>query len=54
MRANGQQALYTTLDGEPFMLHVSNWVDGVVTGSYAVLNPAKLSGFHAAWLAAQR
>ena len=52
VRANGQAALYTTLDGEPFMLMVSNVIDGRLASSYAVRNPDKLAAFHRAWLAA--
>ncbi len=52
VRANGQDALYVTVDGEPDMLHVANWVDGKLTGSFAVRNPDKLAAFHSAWLAA--
>lgn len=53
VRANGQHAMYMTTDGEPFMLMVSNWVDGKVTGSFAVRNPDKLAAFHRVWLASQ-
>lgn len=51
VRANGQPALYTTVHGEPYMLHVSNWVSGKMTGSFVVRNPDKLATFHRAWLA---
>jgi RNA polymerase sigma-70 factor (ECF subfamily) len=51
VRANGQLAMYTTLDGEPFLLLVSNVTDGRVAASYAVRNPDKLAAFHRAWLA---
>ncbi|MDH3680599.1 MAG: RNA polymerase sigma factor SigJ [Acidimicrobiia bacterium] len=51
VRANGQLGLYTTLGGQPFMLHVSNWVDGKLTGSFAVRNPDKLAAFHRSWSA---
>ncbi len=50
--ANGQPAFYTVVNDEPFMLHVSNWVDGLLTGSFAVVNPDKLAAFHTAWKAA--
>jgi len=49
VRANGQLAVYTTLDAEPYMLHVSNWVDAKLTGSFAVRNPDKLAAFHRSW-----
>ena len=52
LRANGQPAVYTTLDGDPFMLSVINTRDGKVTGSYVVRNPDKLAAFHRAWAAA--
>lgn len=51
VRANGQYAVYITLDDEPYMLVVSNWVDGKVTSSYAVRNADKLASFHAVWKA---
>ena len=50
VRANGQPALYVIIDGEPDFLHVANWVDGQITGSFAVRNPEKLAAFHRAWL----
>lgn len=50
VRANGQSALYTTVHGEPFMLMVSNVVDGRLARSFAVRNPDKLAAFHRAWL----
>lgn len=52
VRANGQSALYATLHGEPFMLMVSNVVEGKLASSVAVRNPDKLAAFHRAWLAA--
>jgi RNA polymerase sigma-70 factor (ECF subfamily) len=51
VRANRQTALYSTLHGEPFMLHTVNWVEGRLAGSFAVLNPEKLATFHQQWLA---
>ncbi len=51
VRANGQFGLYFTTDGEPYMLHVGNWVDGKLTASHAVRNPEKLAAFHRAWVA---
>jgi len=53
VRANGQLGIYLTDAGEPFMLMVNSWVDGKVTGSYAVRNPDKLAAFHAHWKASQ-
>ena len=53
VRANGQEAMYVTVDGEPELLHVANWVDGKLTGSFAVRNPDKLAAFHQAWLASR-
>lgn len=50
VRANGQAAMYVTVDGAPYMLHVANWVGGEMTGSFAVLNPDKLRSFHEEWL----
>lgn len=49
VRANGQPALYMTNNAEPYMLTVTNWVDGKVAASYAVRNPDKLVAFHRAW-----
>lgn len=51
VRANGQDAMYVTVNGEPEFLHVSNWVDGKLAGSFAVRNPDKLAAFHQQWLA---
>lgn len=51
VQANGQLALYSTQAGQPYMLHVANWVDGKLAGSFAVRNPEKLAAFHRAWLA---
>jgi len=51
VRANGQNAMYMTNDGEPYMLMVTNWFDGVVAASFAVRNPDKLASFHRSWLA---
>ncbi len=50
VQANGQSAMYTTNHGQPFMLVTTNWVDGKVTASYAILNPEKLAFFHRSWL----
>lgn len=47
VRANGQFGVYLTLDSEPYLLVVSNWVDGKVTSSYGVRNADKLAAFHA-------
>ena len=49
VRANGQLAGYMTQGGEPYMLLISNWVDGKVTASYGVRNADKLASFHRAW-----
>lgn len=49
VRANGQLGMYLTVDGEPNMLSVVNWVDGKVAASYAVRNADKLAAFHRAW-----
>jgi len=49
VRANGQFAAYLTNDDEPYMLLISNWVDGKVAASYAVRNVDKLASFHTAW-----
>ena len=49
VQANGQFAAYMTNHGEPYMLLVSNWVDGMVVASYGVRNAEKLAGFHKAW-----
>jgi len=53
VRANGQLAMYLLADNEPYVLMVANWVDGQVTGAYAVRNPEKLQAFHRAWLASR-
>ncbi|MGI9613955.1 MAG: RNA polymerase sigma factor SigJ [Acidimicrobiales bacterium] len=53
VRANGQFGLYLTAGGEPYMLHVANWVDGLLAGSYVVRNPEKLAAFHRAWVLAE-
>lgn len=53
VRANGQFAYYLTVDGEPFLLLVANWVEGKMSGSFAVRNPDKLAAFHAAWTGRQ-
>lgn len=53
VEANGQSALYVTADGEPYFLHVANWIDGKLTGSFVVRNPEKLEAFHRSWLATQ-
>jgi RNA polymerase sigma-70 factor (ECF subfamily) len=50
LRVNGQVGLYVVRDGGPFMLTVIGWRDGNVTELLAILNPAKLSRFHARWL----
>ena len=47
--ANGQPAIYLTDNGEPYMLEVSNWIDGKLVASFAVLNPDKLAAFHRTW-----
>jgi len=52
VRANGQDAVYMTDAGEPFLLLVSNWVDGKVSRSYAIRNADKLASFHEAWKSA--
>ena len=49
VEANGQRAAYYTLGGDPYMLHVANWVDGKMTGSFALLNTEKLESFHREW-----
>ena len=51
VRANGQLAGYITQNGEPFLLLVSNWIDGKIVASYAVRNADKLASFHRAWTA---
>lgn len=51
VRANGQSAIYLTLDGEPFMLSVANWVDAKMTANIIIRNPDKLASFHTAWRA---
>jgi len=53
VRANGQSALYTTVDGEPYMLMVTTWADSKIVSSFAVRNPDKLTAFHRAWKASQ-
>ena len=50
VRANGQLAGYVTQGGEPFLLLVSNWVEGQIVASYAVRNAEKLASFHNAFL----
>ena len=49
VRANGQYGWYVLVGGEPFMVLVANWADGLIDGIFAVLNPDKLRRFHAAW-----
>jgi RNA polymerase sigma-70 factor (ECF subfamily) len=51
VRANGQTAVYATVDAEPLMLLVPTWRDGLVAATYSVLNPDKLRPFHRSWLA---
>ncbi len=53
VRANGQAAVYVTVDGEPYMVLVSNFVDGQLAASFAVRNPDKLRAFHREWLSAE-
>jgi RNA polymerase sigma-70 factor, ECF subfamily len=53
VRANGQTAVYATVDAEPLMLLVPTWRDGRVAATYSVLNPDKLRPFHNSWLASR-
>ena len=50
VRANGQLAIYVTLNGDPFLLQVANVQGGKVTASFSVRNPDKLATFHQSWL----
>ncbi len=51
VRANGQPAIYLTVNGDPFMLMVTNWHEGKISSSFAVRNAEKLAAFHRAWAA---
>lgn len=53
VRANGQHGVFITVDGAPFLLLVSNWVDGKMSASTGVRNPAKLRAFHRQWAGAE-
>lgn len=50
VEANGQPALYITQRGAPFLLQVTDWVDGKVAAVWGVVNPDKLARFHREWL----
>lgn len=51
VRVNGQVGAYIVRDGEPFLLTVLGWRDGLLAEAIGIVNPDKLRHFHEHWSA---
>ena len=54
VEVNGQWGMYVVRDGEPFLLTVLGWRDGLVAEALSIVNPDKLRHFHESWLSHTR
>jgi RNA polymerase sigma-70 factor (ECF subfamily) len=46
---NGQHGSYVVRDGEPFLLTILGWRDGLLAEAISILEPGKLARFHERW-----
>ncbi len=51
---NGQSGVYIVRGGEPFLLMLLGWRDGLLAEAIAILQPDKLARFHERWLRSRR
>jgi RNA polymerase sigma-70 factor (ECF subfamily) len=46
---NGQHGGFVVRDGEPFLLTILGWRDGLLAEAISILEPGKLARFHEHW-----